>query len=221
MPDDDTLQAMVMDELAWIPNVNAAHVGVTARDGVVTLSGTVDSLAEKLAAERAARRVRGVQGIAQEIVVQPPAADEHGDEDIAERALTVLNWDVEVPDEQLQVKVENGVVTLTGTVTHPFQKQAAERDIRQLGGVTNIVDLIEVRPTGDLAVDEAAVHDKIGNALRRNAELEASHISVAVTGSKVTLRGKVKTWWERSVAENAARSTPGVAEVDDQLTIGS
>jgi osmotically-inducible protein OsmY len=221
MPDDDTLQAMVMDELAWTPNVNAAHIGVTARDGVVTLSGTVDSLAEKLAAERAARRVGGVQGIAQEIVVEPPAADRQADADIAERALTVLNWDVEVPDEHLQVKVENGVVTLTGTVTHQFQKQAAVRDIRQLGGVTDIVDLIKVRPAGDQAVDEATVRDKIGNALRRNAELEASHISVAVMGSKVTLRGKVKTWWERSIAESAARSAPGVAEVDDQLTIGS
>jgi osmotically-inducible protein OsmY len=221
MPDDMTLQAMVMDELAWTPNVDAAHIGVAARNGVVTLSGIVSSLVEKVAAEQAARRVKGVQGVAQEIVVRPPSAPTHADEEIAERALNILNWDLEVPDEQIQVKVENGVVTLTGIVTHQFQKQAVERDVRKLGGVTDIVNLIEVRPSADQPTDPGAVHDKIENALRRSAELEASHIDVEVSGSKVTLRGKVKTWWERSVAESAAWSAPGVTQVDDQLSIGS
>ncbi len=221
MPDDMTLQAMVMDELAWTPNVDAAHIGVAARNGVVTLSGIVSSLAEKFAAEQAARRVKGVQGIAQEIVVRPPSAHRHADEEIAERALTILNWDLEVPDEQIQLKVENGVVTLTGSVVYQFQKQAVERDIRKLGGVTDIVNLIEVRPSGGQTGDPDTVRDKIKNALQRSAELEASHIGIDISDGKVTLRGEVKTWWERSIAESAAWSAPGVTHVDDQLAVGS
>ena len=221
MPDDMTLQAMVMDELAWTPNVDAAHIGVAAQNGVVTLSGIVSSLAEKVAAEQAARRVKGVQGIAQKIVVRLPTAHRHTDEEIADRALKVLNWDLEVPDEQIQVKVENGIVTLTGTVTYQFQRAAADRDIRRLGGVTDIVNLIEIRPSADQVTDPVSVHHKIENALRRSAEMEASHVSVEVSGSKVTLRGRVKTWWERSLAESAAWSAPGVTQVDDQLTFGS
>jgi osmotically-inducible protein OsmY len=221
MPDDMTLQAMVMDELAWTPNVDAAHIGVAAQNGVVTLSGIVSSLAEKVAAEQVARRVKGVQGIAQKIVVRLRTAHRHTDEEIADRALKVLNWDLEVPDEQIQVKVENGIVTLTGTVTYQFQRAAADRDIRRLGGVTDIVNLIEIRPSADQVVDPVSVHHKIENALRRSAEMESSHVSVEVSGSKVTLRGRVKTWWERSLAESAAWSAPGVTQVDDQLTFGS
>jgi osmotically-inducible protein OsmY len=220
MPDDMTLQAMVMDELEWVPNVNAVHIGVAARNGVVTLSGIVGSLAEKLAAEHAAQRVRGVQGIAQEIVVRPPSDLRRADEEIAERALKLLSWDIEVPDEDIQVKVEHGVVTLTGTVTRQFQREAAERDIRKLSGVTDIVNLIEVWPSDDQATDLVAVHEKIENALRRRIELEASHISVVVSGSKVTLQGKVKSLWERRIAERAAWSAPGVTQVEDQLTVG-
>ena len=220
MPDDTTLQAMVMDELAWTPDVDAAHIGVAARNGVITLSGVVNSLTEKVAAEQAARRVKGVQGIAQEIKVHPPSAHKHADEEIADRALKILNWDLEVPDEKIQVKVEQGVVTLTGSVTHQFQRQAVERDIRKLGGVTDIINLIEVRPGTDRVTDPGTVHDKIENALRRSAELEASHINVSVRGSKVILNGRVKTWWERNIAESAAWSAPGVAEVEDHLVIG-
>jgi osmotically-inducible protein OsmY len=221
MPDDMTLQAMVMDELAWTPNVDAAHIGVAAQNGVVSLSGVVSSLAEKVAAERAARRVKGVQGVAQNIVVRPPWAHQHADQEIADRALKILNWDLEVPDEQIRVKVENGVVTLTGAVTHQFQREAVERDIRRLGGVTDIVNQIEIRPSKEQAADPVALHHKIESALRRSAEVEASHISVEVTGTKVTLRGRVKTWWERSIAESAAWSAPGVTQVDDQLTFGA
>ncbi len=219
MPDDATLQAMVMDELAWTPEVNAAHIGVAARNGVVTLSGVVGSLVEKVAAEQAVRRVKGVQGLAQEILVHPPAAHKRTDEEIAERALKILNWDLEVPDEHIQVKVEGGVVTLRGNVTHQFQRQAVERDIRKLGGVTDIVNLIELRPGAEPATDTATVHDKIQNALRRSAELEASHIDVSIHGGKVILRGKVRTWWERNIAESAAWSAPGVTEVVDELNV--
>jgi osmotically-inducible protein OsmY len=221
MPDDQTLQTMVIDELAWTPDVDAAHIGVAARAGVVTLSGIVGTLAEKLAAERAAHRVKGVRGIAQEIVVHPPNAHKHADEEIAERALSMFRWDVAVPDKQIQVKVENGVVTLTGNVEHQFQKQAAERDVRRLGGVTNIINRIEVRRDAYQTTDPATVHEKIENALRRNAEFEATHIGVSMSGHKATLRGKVRSWWERRAAESAAWSAPGVTEVDNQLIIGN
>jgi len=221
MVDDVTLQARVMDELVWVPNVDTAHIGVTARNGVVTLSGIVSTLAEKLAAERAVRRVKGVRGIAEEIIVRPANAHKHADEEIAERAVRILAWDVEVPEAQIQVKVEKGVVTLTGFVTYQFQKQAAENDIQRLGGVTGLVNLIEIRAAGVSPAQSEGVHDMIEEALRRSVELEAAQIRVAVTGHKVTLEGKVKSWWERSIAENAAWSAPGVTQVDNRLIIGA
>jgi len=220
MADDLTLQAMVEEELAWVPNVDAAHIGVSAHNGIVTLSGIVGTLAEKLGAERAARRVKGVQGIAQEILVRPPSAPKHADAEIAERAIEILNWDVEVPHHQLVVEVEHGVVMLTGTVPFQFQKQAAERNVAQLGGVTQVINMIEVRPEGSQATDPGAVRHRIEAALRRAVDLEASQINIDVSGKKITLRGKVKSWWERSLAEDAAWSAPGVAQVDDQLSIG-
>jgi osmotically-inducible protein OsmY len=220
MTDDLTLRARVMEELAWIPNVDAAQIGVSAHNGVITLSGIVSTLAEKLAAGRAARHVKGVQGIAQEIVVRPPSAQKHADAEIAERAVRLLNWDVETPHHQIQIEVEHGVVMLTGTVEYKFQKQAAEDDIGQLGGVTEIINLIEVRPKEVQSADSETVRHKIEASLRRAADLEASHINVAVSGGKVTLQGNVKSWWERSIAEEAAWSGPGVNQVDNQVTLG-
>jgi osmotically-inducible protein OsmY len=140
MVDDMALQARVMDELVWVPNVDTSHFGVTVCNGVVTLSGIVSALAEKLAAEWAVRRVKGVHGIAEEIIVRPANAHNHADEEIAGRAVKIPAWDVEVPEAQIQVKVAKGVVTLTGFVTSQFQKQAAENDIRRPGGV-NLIEL--------------------------------------------------------------------------------
>ena len=220
MIDDMTLQAMVMDELEWVPNVDAAHIRVSAKNGVVTLSGIVSTLAEKFTAEAAVRRVKGVRGIAEEIVVRPPSAHKWADEEIAERAVKILSWDVDVPDTQVQVKVEKGVVTLTGFVAHQFQKQAAEHDVRRLGGVAAVLDMIEVRGTAGAAINPTQVQTAITAALRRSAELEASSIAITVSGRKVTLQGRVKSWWERGIAENAAWSAPGITEVDDQLVVG-
>jgi len=220
MVDDATLQARVMDELVWVPNVDTAHIGVSARNGVVTLNGIVSTFAEKLAAERAARRVKGVRGIAEEIVVRPAAAHKRSDSEIAERAVKILSWDVEVPDTQLQVKVENGVVTMTGFVTYQYQKQAAENDVRLLSGVVDILNLIEVRAHTRDAAHAVGLHDQIEAALRRSAEFEASHITVKVSGGTATLEGRVKSWWERGIAENAAWSAPGITEVANHLIVG-
>ena len=220
MVDDVTLQSMVMDELVWVPNVDAAHIGVSARNGVVTLSGIVSTLAEKLAAEVAVRRVRGVRGIAEEIVVHPPSAFKRTDEEIAERAIKFLEWGVEVPDTQITVKVEKGVVTLTGFVAHQFQKKAAEDDVRRLSGVTAVLNMIEVRAHPQQGIQPGSLHQKIEDALRRSAELEAEHITTTVNDGKVILQGRVRSWWERGVAETAAWSAPGVKQVDNQLIIG-
>ena len=149
-----------------------------------------------------------------------PVAHQRSDEEIAERAVKLLSWDVEVPEAQtqIQVKVEKGVVTLTGFVSSQFQKQAAENDIMHLSGVTGLVNQIQVGsnvPSPYLT----DLQEKIEAALRRSAQLEASLISVMHSGHKVTLQGQVRSWWELQVAETAAWSAPGVIEVDDQLII--
>jgi osmotically-inducible protein OsmY len=220
MIDDRLIQAQVMDELAWTPNVDSAHIGVTVRNGMVTLSGFVSTLAEKRAAERAVRRVRGVHGIDEEIEVRLPAAHKRSDEEIAERAAKLLSWDVEVPETQtqIQIKVKEGVVTLTGFVATQFQKQAAENIVGHLSGVTGLVDQIQVG-SNIPSPHFTDLQEKIEAALRRSAQLEASHISVTHCGHKVTLQGQVRSWWELQVAETAAWSAPGVIEVDDQLIV--
>jgi osmotically-inducible protein OsmY len=221
MPDDATLQAMVMAELEWEPSLDAAHIGVAAKHGVVTLTGFVDNYAAKAAAERAASRVQGVKAIAEEIEVRLPNAVKHADDEIAERAVRILAWDIEVPRGRVHVKVEHGVVTLLGDVNFQFQRSAAEAAVRRLGGVRGVVNLIGVVPAAGSRTDPDLVQQKIENALRRNAEVEASHIRVSIDGSKVTLRGQVRTWFERSVAENAAWAAPGVTEVRDELQVES
>lgn len=219
MPDDQTLRAHVIAALEWEPSVDAAHIGVTAKDGIVTLSGFVDSFAAKAAAEHVASRVRGVRAIAEEIEVRLPHHQKRADAEIAERALRMLAWDVEVPHDRIQVKVEHGVVTLTGDVAYQFQRAAAEADMRRLGGVRGVVNLIRLTPSAMAGADADLVKQKIESALRRNAELEAEGVQVEVQGGNVTLRGRVKTWWERSVAEQAAWAAPGVTNVSDELQV--
>jgi osmotically-inducible protein OsmY len=221
MPDDSTLQAMVMAELEWEPSLDAAHIGITAKNGVVTLTGFVDNYAAKNAAERAASRVQGVVAIAEEIEVRLPNYRKHADDEIAERAVQILSWDVGVPHEHIHVKVEHGVVTLTGDVTHYFQRAAAESAVRRLGGTRGVINLIRVVPAASQPTDPDVVREKIENALRRNAEVEASHIRVTADGGTVTLRGHVRTWLERSEAANAAWRAPGVTEVQNELKVQS
>ena len=153
MSDDLALQARVMEELAWDPAVDPAQIGVAARHGVVTLSGIVESFAAKAAAERAAGRVRGVRAIATEIEVRLPADHHRADAEIAERALRLLEWDVEVPHERIRLRVEHGLVTLTGEVGYHFQRAAAEADLRRLGGVRGVTNLIRVVPAEAPAVE--------------------------------------------------------------------
>jgi osmotically-inducible protein OsmY len=215
MNDDLQLQQRVIDELEFEPSVNAAHIGVSVREGVVTLSGHVESFIEKFAAERTAQRVKGVKAVAQELVVHLPSDRKTADDEIAARAVRLLNWDALVPHDRISVKVEHGIVTLDGEVDWHYQRTEAEYDVRKLGGVKAVINGIVVKPR----VRPEDIHAKIRAALERNAEVEASNISVNVSGGKVTLGGKVNAWTEREAVERAAWSAPGVTQVEDQIVL--
>jgi len=215
MSNDLQLRQDVIDELEFEPSVNAAHIGVTANKGVVTLTGFVTSYAEKAAAERAARRVKGVKAIAEEIEVRLPSDIKRADDEIAARAIDILKWQVGLPAERLAVKVEKGIVTLTGEVDWQYQKVDAEHVVHKLSGVVDVVNQIRVAAP----VYASDVKGKIRKALQRSADVEASRITVETDGGRVILSGKVRAWYERDLAERAAWSAPGVTEVHDQLTI--
>ncbi|WP_026868938.1 BON domain-containing protein [Inquilinus limosus] len=213
---NEDLRRNVLNELAWDPTFDATHIGVAADNGVVTLTGHVSTYAEKLAAERAAQRVTGVRGIAEEIEVRPPYAKKTKDDEIAERAVRILQWDVSVPPGRISVKVEKGWVTLTGTVDWDYQRGAAAADIQKLSGVVGLMNLIKVEP----AVRAADVKQKIEDAFRRNAVLDAGEIRVSAVDGTITLNGRVRNWSERNTAERAAWSAPGVTAVEDHLLVG-
>jgi osmotically-inducible protein OsmY len=215
MNDDLKLQQHVIDELDFEPSINAAHIGIAVRGGVVTLSGHVQSYAEKYAAERAARRVKGVKAVAMELDVRLVEDPKLADDEIAARVVRILEWDASVPDARITIRVERGVVTLAGTVEWRFQREAAEHDVYKLSGVRAVINNITIAPH----VKATDVSAKIRAALERNAEIEASNIAVAVAGGKVTLSGQVSDWTEREAIERAAWSAPGVSEVEDKLVV--
>jgi osmotically-inducible protein OsmY len=213
--DDVKIQKDVMAELQYEPQVDAAAIGVAVQDGVVTLSGHVPSLAQKTAAEAAARRVKGVKALVESLEVQL-AADEGGDEAIAARAADLLSWTVMPERAAIQVAVADRWVTLSGEAPWDHQRQEAERAVRHLAGVRGVTNSIRVRP----GVKPDNVHDLITRAFQRSADLEGAHVKVAVDGSKVTLSGRVKTWYEQEMAERAALAAPGVTQVVNQIQIG-
>ena len=212
---DHQLRQDVLDELDFEPSVNAVHIGVGAHGGVITLTGFVSSYGEKLAAERAARRIKGVKAIAEEIEIRLPSDKKVADDEIAGRAVDILKWRVGFPANRIKVKVEKGIVTLTGDVDWRFQKSEAEAAVHNLSGVAGVANLIQVNS----AVPVAEVKEKIQKSLHRNAELDASRITVQIDGGKVVLGGKVHAWYERDIAERAAWSAPGVTEVQDHIQI--
>jgi osmotically-inducible protein OsmY len=196
MISDLQLRQDVLDELEFEPSVNAAQIGVTANRGVVTLTGFVTNYAEKAAVERAARRVKGVRAIAEEIEVRLPSDTKRADDEIAARAVDILKWHVGFPADRIAVKVEKGIVTLTGDVDWQFQKTDAEHVVHKLTGVVNVVNQIRVTS----AVRASEVKEKIQKALERSADVEASRITVQTEGGRVVLSGKVRAWYERDIA---------------------
>ena len=215
---DTQLRQDIIDELEFDPSFNGEHIGVVVEKNVVTLTGHVNSSAEKLAAIAAVRRrIKGVHAIAENIEVRYPYQNKTADDQIAKRAVDIISWDVHIPAGAVNVLVhDNGWVTLSGTVDWYYQRRAAEDDVRKLSGVRGVTNKIAIKP----GVDASNVKSKIESALKRHAEVEAKAIRVTVqNGSKVVLEGKVDNWDERRAVENAAWSAAGVSSVDDRLTI--
>lgn len=210
---DKTIRDSVIAELDFEPSIDAADIAVTVDDRIVTLGGHVGSYVEREAAERAVKKVRGVRAVIERIEVRFGRDKPPHDEDLAKRAVQMLDWNVVVPKDAVQVKVQGGCLTLTGTVEWQYQKAEAKAALNRLPGVVSIVNLIEVTPK----VSAIDVRGKIEAALKRNAQVEADAIHVDVSGGKVTLKGKVHAWYERGIAERAAWSAPGVRTVEDRI----
>jgi osmotically-inducible protein OsmY len=218
MKTDKQLQCDLLDELQYEPSVDASKIGVIVQNGIVSLSGTVASYAETYRAIHAAERVAGVKAVTNGIKVELPSMHQRDDADIAQAVVNALKWHVWVPHDAIKVKVEQGWVTLEGTVDAKFRLLSADDAVRYLTGVKGLTNLITVSHP---AINSSEVKTKIENALRRATELEAKHINVEVNGSKVILRGHVRSWAERSNAESAAWAAPGVGQVEDHLTIAA
>jgi osmotically-inducible protein OsmY len=215
MKSDFELKSDVQAELEWQPSVDAAHIGVAAQDGVVTLTGQVAHYSQKTAAEDAAKSVYGVKAVANEIVVELPGSLRRTDADIATAALGTLKWDFDVPKDKITVTVQNGWITLEGTVDWPYQRDAAQRCVRYLMGVKGVTNSIVLKPRPS----PEGIKAKIEEAFRRHADLDARRIAVNTYNGKVTLSGSVSSWSERDEAETAAWAAPGVTSVDDKLAV--
>lgn len=214
MSNDTELKALVLAELAWEPSVTAPHIGVTARDGVVTLSGHVHRFAEKQAAQKAALRVRGVKAVAEEIEVKLPLDTVRSDEDIALAAIDRLAWDSTLPKDAIKVTVQDGWLTLTGEVGWRFEHDAAAQDVRRLWGVVGVSNQITLKPR----VNTYNLTSDISNALHRSW-FDHEGVKVSANGGTVTLTGHVKSWSERDLAGSTAWASPGATDVENHLII--
>lgn len=209
------LQADVIEELAFDPKIDATNMGVTAKGGIVTLTGTVHTFAEKVAAERAVKRVAGVQGIAEELKVEPPSMYHLSDAQLAKAAINAFTHNVAVPKDKVTVKAEHGWLTLEGQVDWQFEKDAAYRAVQflpSLIGVSNAITLKPAEVGGD-------VKGKIREAFVRAAEIDASKLEVDVSDGTVTLHGQVHSWTEHEQATHAAYCVPGVRFVRNKTTV--
>lgn len=215
MKTDSELKKDVLAELAWDPVVPEAKVGVSVNNGVVTLTGHLDSYSEKIAARRAAERVGDVKAIAMEIDVIPLGVHQRSDTEIAAAVDHALSWNTSVPKERIKVTVEKGWVTLGGEVDWNFQRRAVERLVRPLKGVVGISDNISIKT----AAVPTNLTNRIQDALVRQAMREAKRIEIATDGGVVTLSGQVHSWAERSAVEGATWSAPGVSRVNNLLTV--
>jgi osmotically-inducible protein OsmY len=217
MKDDLTLQKDVEEELRGEPSIDASQIGVTARNGVVTLTGAVRSYTQKYNAEQVPKRVFGVTAVADEIEVRLPDDARRTDTDIAAAAIQAMRMNSLVPDDRIKVTVDRGWLTLEGTVDHHYQRNVAENTVRDLAGVRSVTNAISVIPR--VKVTPGNVKKEIYAAFHRNADLDARRVGIDVHDGKVTLHGNVHSWAERREALRAAWGTAGVAEVEDRLTV--
>ena len=215
MKSDSEIQQDVMQELKWMPFISSANIGVAVKDGIVTLSGQVDSYAQKLSAENAAKRVAGVRAIAEEMQIGVSLSSQKTDAEIATSVMNALRWHSAVPEEKIKVKVEGGIVTLEGELDWDYQRTSAKNAVSNLLGVRNVVNLLRIQSTTS-ATD---VQRKISAALHRAATVDAQKITVEVSGSMATLRGHVRSFAEKEDAENAAWCAPGISKVESYLSV--
>lgn len=215
MTDDRQLQKDVLAELGWEPKVTAAHIGVAARNGVVTLTGHVENYMEKNAAEVAAGRVKGVKAVAEELEVRIPSSFRRGDDDIAAAALQRLEWNSAVPKDTVKVKVEKGWVTLTGQVDWHYQQEAASEDLKWLTGVAGVSNDVSIRPR----VNAANISDDISRALHRSWFFDPKTVNVTAQGGKVILTGTVNSWHDRQLAGSTAWAAPGATAVENDIAV--
>ncbi|OQP63761.1 ornithine aminotransferase [Niastella vici] len=215
MKSDIQIQQDVMDQLKWEPDLNAAEIGVGVRNGIVTLSGIVDTYSKKIAAEDAAKKIAGVRAVAEDIQVGMSPTYRKTDTEIADAVLFALRWNTSIPDQKIKVKVEDGVVSLEGEMEWDYQRNEAKQAVEKLAGVSRINNYISVRPS----VKPVNVKEQITAALIRSATIDSEKIAVETDGGKVILRGKVRSIAEREDAENAAWAAPGVNSVENDLVV--
>lgn len=209
------IQKDVYDELKWDPRINETEVGVSVLEGVVTLSGFVPLYAEKIAAQEAAKRVAGVIAVVDDIKVKALSAFKKDDQDIAKAALSALEWHVWIPHNNIKLVVDDGWITLSGELEWDYQRRAVESSVRYLSGVKGIINNISLKPS----ISSKDVKEKIEKAILRMAQDDIAKINVSSSDSEIRLFGSVSSWAEKSNAESAAWSVPGVAKVKNEIRI--
>ncbi len=215
MKNNSELQTDVQNAIKWEPLLNAAEIGVTAKDGVVSLTGFVDSYAKKMEAENAAKKVIGVKALVENIEVKFPSTFTKTDAEVAKEVLTGLKDNWSVPDDKVKVKVENGWVTLDGELHWNYQKEAAKSCISYLSGVKGVSNNIKIKSESHDAIEKRDVE----NAISRSWSIDDSDINVSVSGTTVTLTGTVSSWYQREEAARIAWNTPGIWHINNELEV--